>query len=152
MPHIHKLIDFVVDIFIVYKDKILLIHHRGQNKWLPIGGHIELDEDPEQALFREIKEECGLEIEILGEKPLVQSPIAKFLYPPVFLDIHKISDTHKHVGLFYFAKAKNDKAVLNQREHKGIKWFSKEDLDNPDFNLDPIIIFCAKEALKKLAW
>ena len=67
MPHIHELIDFVVDIYIVYKDKVLLIHHKELKKWLPIGGHIELDEDPEEALFREVKEECGLEIEVLGD-------------------------------------------------------------------------------------
>lgn len=82
--HIHELIDFAVDVFIVYKNKVLLVHHIEQNKWLPVGGHVELNEDPEQALFREIKEECGLEVEIFGEKPLVQSPVARFLYPPVF--------------------------------------------------------------------
>jgi 8-oxo-dGTP pyrophosphatase MutT (NUDIX family) len=51
---------------------------------LPLGGHIELDEDPEQALFREIKEESGLEIDILSQKPAQQFAGRKFLYPPVY--------------------------------------------------------------------
>ena len=149
MAHIHELIDFVIDVYIVYKDKVLLIHHKELNKWLPIGGHIELNEDPEQALFREVKEECGLEIEILGEKPKIHSKGTKFLYSPVFLDIHKISENHKHIGLYYFAKAKTDDVVLNEKEHKEIRWFSEKELDNPDFNLEPGIKLCAKYALNK---
>ena len=149
MAHIHKLIDFVVVVYVVYRDKVLLIYHRELDKWLPIGGHIELDEDPEQALFREVKEECGLEIEVLGEKPSIRSEGTKFLYSPIFLDIHKISKTHKHIGLYYFAKAKTDKVVLNKKEHKKIRWFSKEELDNPKFNLDEAVKFYAREALKK---
>ena len=39
MGHIHKLIDFVVEVFVVYKDKVLLVYHKELNKWLPIGWH-----------------------------------------------------------------------------------------------------------------
>lgn len=149
MAHIHELIDFVVNVYIIYKDKVLLIHHKELNKWLPIGGHIELDEDPEQALFREVKEECGLEIEILEEKPSVHSEGTKFLYSPTFLDIHKISETHKHIALNYFAKAKLDKVIINEEEHNEIRWFSKEELDGPQFKVEPAIKFYAKEALNR---
>jgi len=151
MAHIHKLIDFVVDVCIVYRDKVLLIHHKKLNKWLPIGGHIELDENPEEALFREVNEECGLEIKVLGEKPKIQSKGTKFLYSPVFLDIHNISDTHKHIGLYYFAKTKSDNVVLNKEEHNEIRWFKEEELNDPKFNLDPAIKFYTKEALKRLS-
>jgi len=66
MPHIHDLIDFIVNVYIVHEGKVLFIQHKKLNKWLPVGGHIELNEDPDQAIFREVKEECGLEIEING--------------------------------------------------------------------------------------
>ena len=150
MPHIHELIDFVVNVYIIYKDKVILIHHKSLNKWLPIGGHIELDEDPEQTLFREVKEECGLEIEIFEGKPLIHSEGTKFLYPPKFLDIHKISKTHKHIALIYFAKTNSDKATLNEKEHDEIRWFSKEELDEPQFKIEPAVKFYAKEALNNL--
>lgn len=147
MPHIHDLIDFVIDILIVYENKVLLIYHRQLNKWLPVGGHIELDEDPEEALFREVKEECGLEIEVFSDKPAIKSEGTKLLYSPSFLDIHKISETHRHVGLIYFAKAKSDKLIFNEKEHRTIRWFSKEDLEKSEFNLSPAVKFYAKEAL-----
>ncbi len=149
MPHIHEKIDFAVDAFIVYQNKVLLIFHKKHNMWLQIGGHIESNEDPEEALFREVKEECGLEIEIIGKKePSLTQEGTKFLYPPTFMNIHKVNDTHKHVGLYYIARAKTDKFVLNKGEHNDIRWFTKEDLDKPEFNLSESLKFYAKEALR----
>ncbi len=150
MAHIHELIDFVVTVFIVYEDKVLLILHKKLNKWLPIGGHIELDEDPEQALLREVKEECGLEIEVLSRKPELMSAGTRFLYTPNYLDVHDISNGHRHVSLTYFARAKSDKFVFNKEEHNEIKWFSKEDLEKPEFNITPAVKFYANEAFKML--
>ena len=149
MPHIHDLIDFTVDVFIVYESKVLLIFHKKHNMWLQIGGHIELNEDPDEALFREVKEECGLDIEIIGEKqPKFEMKGTKFLYAPRFMNIHDINETHKHIGLIYFAKAKSDKFALSEREHTGIRWFSREDLDKLEFNLNEAVKFYAKELLK----
>lgn len=151
MAHIRELIDFVVNAFIVYDNKVLLINHKKLKRWLSIGGHIELNENPEEALFREIKEECGLDVDIIGEKPNIPEIRwigFKSLYNPMFLDVHDISGTHKHVALNYFAKAKSDKFVLNKEEHNDIKWFSKEDLEKPEFDLYPEIKFYATEALK----
>ncbi len=127
-----------------------MIHHKQLNKWLTIGGHIELDEDPEQALFREIQEECGLEAELIGEKPNLTNEDRKSLIPPDFLDIHKISDTHRHVAFIYYAKSKDDKVKLNKEEHNEIRWFTKEDLENPSFNVPWDIKYYCLEALKKI--
>ncbi len=150
MPHIHDLIDFTVDVFVVYENKVLLIFHRKHNMWLQVGGHIELNEDPDEALFREVKEECGLDIEIIGGKePTFEIKGTKFLYAPAFMNIHDINETHKHVGLVYFAKAKSTELVLSKREHSDIRWFSLEDLDKPEFNLNEAVKFYAKEALAR---
>jgi 8-oxo-dGTP diphosphatase len=59
MPHLHEKIDFTVAIFVVHDARVLVILHRKLGKWLPLGGHIELDEDPELAALREAKEESG---------------------------------------------------------------------------------------------
>ena len=49
MPHIHEKIDFDSDVFIVHDNKVLLRKHDKYKMWLAVGGHIELDEDPNQA-------------------------------------------------------------------------------------------------------
>jgi ADP-ribose pyrophosphatase YjhB (NUDIX family) len=99
MPHIHASMDFTVEAFVVHHNRVLLTYHKQLNKWLPLRGHIELDEDPEQALFREIKEESGLEVEILSQKPAQHSERKRFLYPPVYLDVHPITPRINISGL-----------------------------------------------------
>ena len=130
MAHIHEKIDFTVAIFIVHDGRILLIHHRKLGKWLPLGGHIELDEDPEQAALREAKEESGLDVELLGERPPTTSPGTRALIAPRFLDIHRISETHEHIGLIYWARPRNSADVkLATEEHHDIRWCSREEME-----------------------
>jgi 8-oxo-dGTP diphosphatase len=150
MAHINKLIDYTVVVYIVYNGKVLLVNHKQLKKWLPIGGHIELDEDPVQAALREAKEESGLEIEIIAEKPEVNDPDNKILHTPEYLDIHRIDDIHRHVGIIYFARADNDKITLAEKEHNNIKWFSKAEIEAGEVNLRPAIKFYAYRALDKL--
>lgn len=149
MAHIHELNDFVVTVFIVYEGKVLLVFHKQLQRWLPVGGHIELNEDPEQALFREIQEECGLEVEIFSSKPDIGSEGRKPLLTPNYLDIHKISETHSHTSLTYFARAKSDTVKLAEKEHDDIRWFSEADLENPEFKIQDDIKFYARESLEK---
>ena len=148
MPHIHDLIDFTADVFIVHDHRVLLIFHKKHKMWLAVGGHIELNEDPEEAALREVKEECGLDVELLGEKPQIMSPGTKFLITPAFLDIHDVTPTHKHIAFRYFATSKTSQ--FSNVEHDDIRWFSQEDLDNPEFGIKPDIQFYAKEALNKV--
>ena len=152
MAHIHDLIDFVVSIYIVYNNKVLLINHRELHKWLPIGGHIELSEDPEQALMREIKEECGLEeIELIGEEPpRFNTNEYKFFHAPYYLNIHRINERHKHIAFQYFGKSNTDKIKLNKNEHLDIRWFTLKDLDDKKYNIFGDTRFMAKKALETI--
>src|SRR5262249_43279030 len=104
MAHIHEKIDFTVSLFVVSEKKVLLVLHRKLKRWLPLGGHIELDEDPEAAALREAKEESGLDVELLGERPPTTEFGTRALLAPRFLDIHRITDTHEHIGMIYWAR------------------------------------------------
>ena len=46
-------------------------HDINANKWIGVGGHIEIGETVEQALFRETKEETGLEVIEYQSKGLI---------------------------------------------------------------------------------
>lgn len=151
MPHIHEKIDFTIEAFVVYDHRVCLVFHKKLQKWLPLGGHIELDEDPEQALFREVKEESGLDIEVLGEKPNRQFAGKTLLYCPTYLDIHDISETHRHIGLVYFARAKSDNIQLAAREHDDIRWFTETELSDPRYDVLPDVRFYAEDALRRCA-
>jgi len=129
MAHLHEKIDFTVAVFVVHQGKVLLVHHRGLNKWLPVGGHIELDEDPEAAARREVREESGLEIELVGERPPVTGGGTRALIAPRFLDIHYISETHEHIGMIYWAHVQRGDLTLAEAEHHAIRWCAPEELE-----------------------
>jgi 8-oxo-dGTP pyrophosphatase MutT (NUDIX family) len=129
VAHIHEKIDFTVCVFVVRDQKVLLIHHRKLDKWLPLGGHVELDEDPEQAALREAKEESGLDVELIGERPPTSGNGTRALIPPRFLDIHRITDTHEHIGMIYWARPKSGNTTLAAEEHHDIRWCSASELD-----------------------
>jgi len=147
MPHIHEKYDFTVTAYIVYKGKVLLVNHPRYNKWFPIGGHIELDEDPDQALYREIQEETGLKVEILATKPSDKSPETKFMLTPSFVNVHEANPPHKHITLVYFARAENDHHILSA-EHTDMQWLNEEELENPKYGLSETNKFYAREAIR----
>lgn len=150
MGHIHELIDFTVAAYIVNKNRVLLVNHKKLSKWIPVGGHVELHEDTDQALIREIKEECGLSVEIINKKRKQFTKELKPLITPNFIDIHEITGQgeHRHINLVYFAKSKKDKIKLAEKEHNDIKWFSKRDLEEKQYKILPDVKFYANEALK----
>ncbi|MDO8618813.1 MAG: NUDIX domain-containing protein [Candidatus Daviesbacteria bacterium] len=154
MPHIHDKIDFTVETYIVYKNKVLLRKHDKLRIWLSVGGHIELDENPNQAAIREVKEEVGLDIVLDNSRQLFNTKTETYqeLIPPYFLNIHQSTKTHQHISLIYFAKTKSDKISQNKKNElsEDIRWFTKEDLEK-DNEIHKIIKLYALEALKKLA-
>ena len=151
MAHIHEKIDFTVAIFIVQDGKILLIHHRKLDKWLPLGGHIELDEDPEQAALREAKEESGLDVELLGERPPTTGLGTRALIAARFLDIHRISETHEHIGMMYWARPKQGKVALATEEHHDIRWSSAEELDKLQPPMSDAVKWYCRTAIREIS-
>lgn len=152
MPHIHEKIDFTADVFIVYKNRVLLRKHDKYKIWLSVGGHIELDEDPNQAAVREAKEEVGLDIVLADDLRIAneESPTYRELIPPKFLNRHNISDTHEHVGFVYFARSDSDQTINQEDELSDeIRWFTMKELDNPEIT-DRVRTY-AKQALKELS-
>lgn len=156
MSHIHEKIDFCVEVFIVYKNKVLLRMHDKYKFWLSIGGHIELDEDPIQAAYREVMEEVGLNIKIIGVAEGINegSPDNrgyKYLIPPRYLGKHPVSDNHEHIAFVYFATADTDiisESILDHEKGVETKWVTIEELDT--MNLVPNVKFYAQKALEEL--
>ncbi len=149
MPHIHEKIDFTVEVFIVHNGKVLLRKHDKYKLWLGVGGHIELHEDPIQAAIRECKEEVGLNISIIPKPNQYKKTPDKELTPPAFLNRHNINKTHEHVSFVYFATSKTDKVRDMEGSEKslGLKWFTKQELDRPEYGIYSNVIAYAKSAI-----
>src|SRR3989344_7878872 len=96
-----------------------LPHFRAENQsslifMLSVGGHIELDEDPNQAAVREVMEEVGLEVKLYSPPhyQALEQEGYKELIPPEFMNIHRINDIHRHTTLVYFATSNTDQLIL----------------------------------------
>lgn len=151
MPHIHDKIDDTVEVLIVYNNKVLLRRHDKHDIWLSVGGHIELDEDPNQAAIREVKQEVGLDIELVGDVPQFEEEGYTELIPPRFLNRHPINPTHEHVTQTYFARSQTDKINPSETEvSRELKWFTRKELKDNQYSIKDSIIFYALSALEEL--
>lgn len=154
MAHINDKIDFTVEVFVVYNNKVLLRKHDKYKMWLSVGGHIELYEDSNQAALREVKEEVGLDVQLYHDDsyPLIKQERYQELIPPQFMNRHRINDSHEHVTLVYFATANTDTLTLSETEKSDkCKWFTRDELIDPQYSLNDNIKMYAQSALEKLA-
>ena len=137
MAHIHEKIDYTADVFIVHRGKVLLRMHDKYHLWLVPGGHIELDEDPNEAAIREVKEEVGLDIKLWDGNigPIQNDSRVRVLIPPVSMNRHSIGDRHEHISLVYFATTPHDGVVVDEAHGDAShewRWFTREELDTTD--------------------
>ena len=115
-----------------------------------MGGHIELDEDPEVAALREAREESGLDVELIGERPPTTEPGTRALIAPRFLDIHRITETHEHIGMIYWARPRNGSLSLAQEEHHDIRWCSATELDGLEPPMSNAVKWYCRKAIEEI--
>jgi 8-oxo-dGTP diphosphatase len=129
-------IDLVVTGYIFNYDKLLLIHHNKLNLWLPVGGHIKLNETPDDALLREIKEETNLDVKIISKNEVpLEGNVKRILAIPFHVDVHSVSD-HDHCSFFYICQTLNPELLQINKELKDYRWVSKSDLDDSSIPID----------------
>ena len=122
--------DFTVSVYIVYKQQILLHLHKKLNLWLPLGGHINNNELPQEAVIRETKEESGLKIEIYNPDPKINFGDCKQLIKPIHLILENITPNHQHIDMVYFAKAQTNKCKPQKGESQTLRWFTLREIKN----------------------
>ncbi len=92
--------------------------------WLPCGGHIETNELPDEAALREVKEESGVDITLIGEKTLnIKDP--QQLVRPRGIQLESISENHEHIDLIYFAKPVASYTGYLLESDPSLGWYSK---------------------------
>ena len=126
---------FTVAIFVVWEGKVLLHRHRKLGMWLPPGGHIEENELPDEAAIREVWEETGLRIELVGERrDDVTDPVQ--LYRPAGVQLENIAPGHQHIDLIYFAKPAGSAEVRDEFASDKVGWYGPEDWDGMRVNAE----------------
>ena len=111
--------DLTVGGYVIHDEKILLIHHKKLDLWLPVGGHIDENETPDEALLREIREEVGLEVKILNQT-----------------DIPFEGNMKKHLAIPFCKPLNPENLQIDFNELKNYRWFSKEELNEDCVPID----------------
>lgn len=140
MAHIHTAPnqhDMVVSAFIVRLDqgdpKVLLHKHRKHHVLMQIGGHIELDETPWQAIAHELREECGYTLDDLDVLQPDAEPVSienVVMHPmPVFTCTYKLSGDHFHSDLSWaFVTDHEPQQTIDDGESSDIRWLTLAEL------------------------
>lgn len=157
MAHIHTevgQIDTIAEAFIVYKNKVLIRFHDKYKIWIAPGGHVELDETPEQTAVREAKEETGLDIELYRGNMLPAEPgDGRFiqLVPPMFMNVHEAIPGHRHLIMAYFALSQTDEVIQPDNHEKAeCRWMTAEEVTNAT-DMEEAIKSYALKALEALS-
>lgn len=148
MAHIHEKIDFTASVFIVHEGKVLLHKHKKLGLWLQPGGHIELEDGPVETAIREVQEETGLDIELVGARE-ADPTLPGDILPPVFLNRHHFNDTHEHIDFTYFGRVVGGELRQEEGATTDFRWLSRAEVEN-DPDLMPAIRAYALAALDVL--
>jgi len=140
MPHIHTLPDqhdMTVSGYIVRtdaKEPLCLVHmHRKMGKLMQVGGHIELNETPWQAIAHELEEESGYK---LAELDVLQHTADRVVeahnvsHPvPFLMNTHNVGNEHYHSDLCYaFVTNSLPAGLAAEGESTDLRWLSLDDL------------------------
>ncbi len=119
--------DFTATTFVVWRNQVLLHWHKKSQAWFPCGGHIEKDELPDEAAVREVLEESGVAVELVGEKTLnVNEP--KQLVRPRGVQLETIARGHEHIDLIYFARPVAGYEGTLLETDPSLGWYARADL------------------------
>ena len=102
---------------------------RNPNKWAKTGGQVDSGETVEEAIFREVKEELGIEI------PKEQIRV---------IDIHKSSEKNKRFAynFLFVVDYKIDDYMLQKEEVAEVKYVTIEEMELAKKNNDSNYTFC----------
>ena len=140
MPHIHTQPDqhdMTVSAWIIRKvkdDWQCLVHfHKKIEKFMQIGGHIELNETPWQSLVHEIEEESGYKLNQLKILQHSSDQLNTSLYvvhpEPFSLNTHNVNNQHYHSDLCYgFLVDDLPSASPAKGESTNLKWMNLKQL------------------------
>ena len=102
--------------------------HSKIQAWLPPGGHIAENEDPVEAVVREIAEETGMATKVVQITPPFELAYPKQVQPPLTIMVEDIHDPvvgyHQHVDMIYVCRPTGAVSPLPL----GWRWVSQTEL------------------------
>jgi 8-oxo-dGTP pyrophosphatase MutT (NUDIX family) len=118
---------FTATVLVVHRDKVLLHRHKKRGSLLPVGGHVDRDELPQDAALREAREEAGLEIALHNTDALHFGDVLVLARPAHMLLVN-MNPYHQHIDFIYYATATTDQVQPLDGESDQLFWLTKAEL------------------------
>jgi 8-oxo-dGTP diphosphatase len=105
---------------------VLLIDHVKSGYWLFPGGHVVAGETLAEAAVREVREETGIDVQLITDRlpdyePVTTHPVPFMIIEAMAAD--PVNGPHQHVdGLFVCRAPTGEIGRLDQREAAGSRW------------------------------
>ena len=123
---------FTVTGFVVDGERTLLHWHKKLGIWLPPGGHIDANEDPVQAVLREVREETGIIAEVVPGGRTYTFTNVQSLPAPISIIVADVAidgeEPHQHIDLSYAVQPVAGAPREEAEEDHGFVWVSAEQL------------------------
>mgnify|MGYP006281475933 FL=1 len=149
---------FTATVYIVESGAVALHRHERLGIRIPPGGHVDRDELPHEAGLREVREETGLDAELLDGTAAVDAPAGRALPRPrhqMLYDINVDGDGavgHQHIDHVYYARVGSreiDPDGDDEADADVWAWYDESDLRASD--VDPDTVQFSLEAIEAAA-
>lgn len=116
---------------IVDGDRVLLHWHHRLGQWMPPGGHVEPEEDPVEALLREVREETGVMAQVVHQGERFPFDYPRQLPLPFMLLVEcsaEGGEPHEHLDLIYLCRVVGDPTPRPPGGDQTVRWVSAAEL------------------------
>ncbi|MBQ8606402.1 MAG: NUDIX domain-containing protein [Clostridia bacterium] len=122
--------EMTATVYIVKDGRVLLHRHKKYNTWFAVGGHLHKDEFPHEAAYREVREETGLEIELISTEAAgdIELGAVERIPLPFITCREGIGSDTEFFDFIFIAKAKSCSLCPQDGESRDFRWFSREEL------------------------
>jgi 8-oxo-dGTP pyrophosphatase MutT (NUDIX family) len=146
---------FVATVYVVNDGATALHHHDKLDMWLPPGGHIDRDETPHGAARREVREELGLDVDLVAPQDRIASPTVESIpRAQHFLleDINTCGDHvgHQHIDFVFYGQVDSRDITPEPGEQPATdwEWLDPTDLRDRADELEPDVVEVGQRAIE----
>ncbi|WP_224752676.1 NUDIX domain-containing protein [Metabacillus arenae] len=126
MPEKHKRREYAATVYVLNEDRSALLFKRRKKHpflgwYLPPGGHVEQNETPDEAAVREVMEETGYTVHLIGH-PFYDEPEdgVTELTLPFLIQLESIDLEHDHIDMIYIGMIQGEKGAIADGDEGGV--------------------------------